>query len=160
MGDSESLKRIETSLEKMNERLDTVARSTSNLVLLSHHRGTQSRPAFGGLPMKSQPLSWQTTVLIMFVVTAVLGVSVWLVASELMPVTFVAIPIGTILLTLPTAIATYLKGQQEMPPSPPGMEFRLMPSIRPPPSEHSEDVSIPPFDASIKTEVIDHEPKK
>lgn len=66
---------------------------------------------------------------------AILGVAWWMVAHDKDPTGIIAVGIGAIASAVMQRLAReagYQKGKSELPPSPPGTEWRAVPSIAPP----------------------------
>jgi hypothetical protein len=87
--------------------------------------------------MKS--VTWPVAVLGVFALVLVgvifVGVPMWGIAAGHVPPSFLFVPLGTLLLSASTAVAAYVKGQNETPPwlSDPAIKKVIADSMRPPP---------------------------
>lgn len=80
--------------------------------------------------------SWQTTILVCFLTSAVLLVSVWLIHENRAPPSFLLVPIGA-LFTGATGLAVgYMHGLIKLPPYLEGAEIetRIVKTLPPPPT--------------------------
>jgi hypothetical protein len=84
-------------------------------------------------------LTWPLVVLIIFGVSATLGVSMWAIHAEYVPPAFLFGPLGVIIAAIATAIGHrlglvkgYDKGLNEMPPLLEGAEIKVIQTLPPP----------------------------
>jgi len=68
-------------------------------------------------------------------VIVILGICLWLVEKNFAPPSLLLAPLSTILVGGAGSLVAYWQGLQRMPPSPPGTEYRLVPSWSPPPPD-------------------------
>lgn len=95
--------------------------------------------------------SWQVVVLILVFTAIIVGSAVFLISFGHAPPSFLPELIQALLVAVPIAIITYLRGQTEMPKAPPGFEWKAIKSVRPP--------SMPDIDIDVMKE-RDHEKDK
>jgi hypothetical protein len=83
-------------------------------------------------------ISWPIVALaalatLIFVV--VLGACIWLVEQKLVSASIIVAPISTFLFGAAAAAVAYMRALMKLPPAPYGTEYRLVPSLSPPPSD-------------------------
>lgn len=84
--------------------------------------------------MKS--ITWQLVVGVCFLSTLILGMCAWLISEHFAPPALLLAPISALLAGTVGATVAWTRALMKLPPAPEGTEYKLVPTIAPPPTVH------------------------